>query len=207
LKKQRLTTIHETKKYARISGTFPDCNLEPDSKLIRSIFNCKEYLTLELYERMLLDLIPYEDVEQYSHSENYVVGSLVLYNGIFFESTVLDPSEPNCNSDWKEAPKFYKNCFNELWCDEGLAEYVSLCVYKERLPETIDPENFDKNYYSIVNTTIAKRLKKAWNCLCEFIRVCDDPSCFAGIGGEALSCGCVSTCRCGDINTFSWGIY
>lgn len=115
-----LITAWEAVKYGPVQKEFPTayiCNhiKRTELKLFR-----KCYLGIDLYNKMIEDLVPIDNAVEYDAEETYSKEQLICYEGCILESLIDDnqthpDDDQDLNPHWKIADKFKSACYQDLW--------------------------------------------------------------------------------------------
>ena len=132
-----LITAAEAVRYAPVKSDFPTsmlCQQIPAEELNAFI----DHIGKDFYDRLKADLVDYNGTDLWSPSATYADGDLVVHEGIVYESLIANNEEPigdplNLNA-WKEADKFTTQCFNLLWVDGFLREFLAFTMIASVLP-------------------------------------------------------------------------
>ena len=146
------------------------------------------------YQLLLDDLVDYSDKPKWDDETTYSEDDIVCYEGEYFvllveHNTTSDP--PNCNDEWELAPKFEKDCYNEMWNEGRLKKLLSWRIYAEAVPfypEVLGAAQFtgtDADYKEKINyylsniykrISLMRKLFLRWNDLngCLTIGLCVD---------------------------------
>lgn len=96
-----------------------------------------EYIGEDFYYRLVADLVEYSGTPEWNGGP-YAKGENVMEAGVVYTSLVADNEEPIGDplnaSAWKEADKFATPCFNSLWVDGFLREFLAYSVILASLP-------------------------------------------------------------------------
>lgn len=187
----------------------PECSLSEVSSLEKDLF--KRYIGSDLYEKLLADLNDYSDKIEFNPATTYTLGDVVIYGGVYVVSDkVANDDEPMV--DWSLADKFQKECYNDLWCDGGLCEYLSRKLVIDSLPGTIatftgdgltvprnrDSVPADKDERSVYIAGHEEKARRLLRTVLDFIT--DNESCFSDI---EIDCNITSE----PIKGVSWVMY
>lgn len=122
-----LMTAREVIESSPVKETFPDLYV-CDQLSLRERETFRRYLTMELYDQMLNDLVTYEGSEPYSLSTTYQTGDIVIYEASYYVSLKDDNKKtPDNISFWRKADKFNAECYNKLWC-RGLKTFLAFRI-------------------------------------------------------------------------------
>ena len=125
----------EFKSYASVDDAFPNCDL----KAIRRIeqYEFRHRLGWDFYTALLDDLNE-PTYTTYASGTTYNQDDVVSYKGVLYTATAVTTTAlPTVATDWTETDKFTTECYNDLWCDGSLAEFLSLAVLKDMIPKVM----------------------------------------------------------------------
>lgn len=131
---------HREAKYYTKEQTFPTCDMADIRKVERLSFNAHDFLGDALREALLADMVDYSAVVKYDSTKvDYVIDDLVLHtDGFIYKALINAPTkEPGCSTDWALADKFTTDCYNKLWCEYSLAEYLSRKLLLRSMPSVM----------------------------------------------------------------------
>lgn len=152
-----------------------------------------------VYQEFLDDLVPYTSATVWDLNTDYVLNDVVIHDGIYYKLNVADSTlsdTPNCNTEWTIAPKFYKECFNEMFSlsGGGLLKLLSWVVWANAAPfypnvlGLTDFQGDDKAYKEKINYYLGKNIYPnialmerkmwRWNSInkCVAVYVCEPKS-------------------------------
>lgn len=137
-----LITAAEAIRHTPVGADFPTaklCQEIPAEEL--AIF--VEKIGFDFYERLRADLVDYSAAPVWDADTTYAAGDFATLDGIVYESLADGNTEPigdplNANA-WKEAPKFATDCFNSLWVDGFMRDYLAYSVVSAVLPHVTFP--------------------------------------------------------------------
>lgn len=111
-------------------------SLKCDFRMIRRtvLYEFRTVLGLGLWKAFTENLNDLSSAENYESGVTYQKDKLVNYKGKVYQASKETSNQPPLNTDWKEPDKFAKECLNSLFCEYGLAEYLSHKILIDRLP-------------------------------------------------------------------------
>lgn len=114
-------------------------SLQCDFRLINRIilYEFRTVLGIKLLEAMSADLIDTTEAKTYTSGVLYELGDLVKHKGKFYNALKQTSSQPPLNTAWQPSQKFKSPCYNSLFCDFGLGEYLSHKILIDRLPHLL----------------------------------------------------------------------
>ena len=126
----QLLTNQEVRDYGEIGVNFATCKLRILRQIERYEFRVR--FGIDLYSLLLSSQIDYSTTLKWNKSKaDYAVDDVVTYSDYIWKCIAIPTvgSSPSKSSIfWEYAPKFSLECYNELWCDIGLAAYLSNIV-------------------------------------------------------------------------------
>lgn len=134
-----ILTRREAKFFTK-EETFPTCDMADIKRIELTSFDKHSFLGEELRLALIDGLADYSNVEKYSPSTlDYETDDVVLHTDGFYYKALSDGQlkEPPCSDDWVLADKFDSDCFNTLWCDYGLGEYLSVKLLLRSMPNVV----------------------------------------------------------------------
>ena len=203
-----LLTPGEIIHYTGISKDFPRCSLRTISMVEYHEF--RTCLGIAFYEELKEAKIDYSDAVQYANGTAYNVDDVVSYEGILYKNIKASTGKiPKDDEYWILAPKFNKECFEELWCNY-LAEYLSWRVIFDRIPfisTQIKAEGLVKIFgntfqaagskdFETISKAILRSAERTWGNMNHFIKHHNDDGCFDLY--KEIAVGCCS--ECGELN-------
>lgn len=102
----------------------------------------------------------YSDEPIFDAEEEVGLGDIRIYQGVAYVSTVVSHefnNTPNCSTEWQVAPKFAKECFNEMWEEGGMRKLIAWVIFCEAIvfyPNLLMSGGFqekDDEYMKLVN--------------------------------------------------------
>lgn len=125
-----LITGWEVVKYGPVQKEFPTAYMCTVIKRTELRLFRKCFLTIDLYNKLIADLIPIDQAKDYHASGVYSKDDLICYEGCILISCIDDnQTHPDDDQDldkhWKIAQKFASECYQDLW-DCHLKYWLSL---------------------------------------------------------------------------------
>lgn len=137
-----LITAAEVVRYTPVASDFPTaklCQQIPAEELNAFV----DHIGYDFYLKLQDDLVNYDGVAAWDPGATYADGALVMNDGIVYESIIAGNTEPIGDplnlSAWKEADKFTTACFNSLWVDGFLREFLAFTMVASVLPHVTYP--------------------------------------------------------------------
>lgn len=150
-----------------------------------------EIFGIDTYELLLEDLIDYSDTEQWSDEASYEMDDVVCYQGEYYVLIVDENSNnsaPSCNEEWKLAPKFETECYENTY--QKFKKLLAWRIYAQAAPfypEVLSAGGFigdDKDYKEKLNFHLTYVYKNIAMMLKSFLKWNDEKGCLT-----ILSCG------------------
>lgn len=134
-----LITGEEIKTRCGLSANFPAIDLN-GCKAVENHFFLK-HLSLDIYKKLLDNVVDYSDVVEWNPATAYDVGDLVKRLNKVYKVTTAHTDKRPPNSYWEEAPRIFLDeqtseatCINTIWCDGFLADCLAWAVLVAKLP-------------------------------------------------------------------------
>lgn len=201
-----LLTPREVIFWSKVDANFPTCDLQNIFLILAKEF--KDCLGKAFYDFLIENLADYTDAEHWDSDKDYVTGDTVVYEGVYYTAIENTNESPPMSSCWELAPKFTKDCLNDLWCNGFLAYYLSMLVVRDSIiPTTLNlgasgvvkrfGDKFETADYKEVSSLIKhhnNKIGQAFECLDAYLRDENDSGCFDLYKGNAI--GCCGECGC-----------
>lgn len=137
-----LITAWEVVKYSPESDKFPTAYVAPHI-YAREQQVAREYLGVDFYALLIADLVDYGVVEDWDDTTTYSSGEYVNYYGSVLESlqdsNTTDPREDPANEYWIEADKFTTACYQSLWIEGQLRDFLAFFIISDAFQSTTHP--------------------------------------------------------------------
>ena len=137
-----IITAWEVVRYSPESNKFPPAYVEPHIYTKEQLV-AREYLGQEFYAALLADKVDYGVLENWESGTVYASGDSVDYFGVVMTSIVsdnsYDPSQDLENQYWIVADKFETACYNRLWIEGQLRDFLAFFIIPEAYHATTYP--------------------------------------------------------------------
>lgn len=125
-----LITPAEAVRLSPVSNDFPVSQLYAQIRAEEWLLFV-EHIGEDFYARLIADMKNYDGVEEWNGGP-YALGGYAMDGGMIYESLSAGNAEPIGDplneSAWKEADKFNTACFNALWVNGFLREFLAFSV-------------------------------------------------------------------------------
>ena len=137
-----LITAWEVVKYSPESNKFPTQYVQPHI-YHKEQQAAREYLGIDFWDLLIADKVDYGVLEQWSDVTTYASGDYVDYYGTVLESiqanNTTDPVDDLATEYWIEADKFTTACYQSLWDEGGLRDFLAFFIISEAYQPTTHP--------------------------------------------------------------------
>ncbi len=124
------TTVSDVRHHSAIARSTSECTIASIPMVERSLFFGDLAFLKEEVEAHYID---YSNISKWDANKNYVVGDTVLYKGEYKIAIKNSINEaPSKYTFWEDAPKFDKECLNDLWCNYVLPYIAHMVVHNDQ---------------------------------------------------------------------------
>lgn len=122
-------TIPEVKANNSTAKNVSDCSLSALKSVEIYVFQ-NELKSVK--EQLDSHAIVYSDIEEYDKEHVYNIGDVCSYKGVIYKATKNSENKsPHNIKYWENAPRFNKDCLEDLWCDYIAPYIAAMVVYRD----------------------------------------------------------------------------
>lgn len=124
-----LMTAWEVIKYSPLSDKYPPGDVEPH--IFRTEQSFKRVTFGTFYDTLKADLVDYGKLNDWDTTATYALNDYVIYYGTVLQSLTASNTVDPCEDDgaaWQQAKKFNTDCYNNLWTDGSLRDYLAFVI-------------------------------------------------------------------------------